>query len=86
MSKQHEEHNDRYKDLKEGEERPPFKVEKTAERKNWEKINKKITSELSKLRQRVSAANIYKLFMSSLYQTYWHTYFRDPKKHKKVYN
>ena len=43
MSKQHEEHNDRYKDLKEGEERPPFKLEKTAERKDWEKINKKIT-------------------------------------------
>ena len=56
-------------------------------RKKWEKTNKLITQELGKLQQRVSAANIYKLFMSSLDQTYWHTYFFDKKNpfHKKVY-
>ena len=46
-----------------------------------------ITHERQKLQTRVSAANIYKLFMSSLDQTYWHTYFYDKKNplHKKVY-
>ena len=44
---------------------------------------------MARLRKDVSVPNIYKLFMSSLYQTYWHTYFLDPhryRKHKKVFN
>jgi len=67
--------------------KPVFKIERTAERKKWEKTNKKTTQELSKLQQRVSTANIYKLFMSSLDQTYWHSYFLNKRNplHKKVF-
>ena len=61
-----QENEDRKEHLREYVE--PFKLNtKTIERKKWEKTNKKISSELERLRTQVSPANIYKLFMSSLY-------------------
>lgn len=50
MSDQQSEHTQRFGDLPDGQIRPPFKLERTVDRKAWEKINKKISTELSKLR------------------------------------